>query len=464
MDEKIENVLENVLDTKKHVDQFAKLFKQFGYHVYGNIFDVTFYDFRSCSEILEELMTHMAMLRGPIAMRLHKLLSERMESDRNILKEQWGKRLNDVALSAESSSSLLMKIQRLLGDYEKQDENNVSKKQMFNLFQTIVETSGYQHADILLRELEIEHVFHVRKDNFRRLSAVNAFKLTGSLKDTSSISSTSSEDEDEDDDEEEEEEKEENDTSPKRRHYIHIARSHYESWCDTSDPTQLEKSFKAFVQCEKYRREHLLRSPQHLHLLLRVYYEHGAHVAALEIASRIIQDFPTYRNLSQVIFDAAALLRDIGKYKQSRVYLSYLTSQVPRGLTEALITMEIARSMELEIVGQNDHERDENITEREHGVHLAAYRLAFQLASASTSSLSSNTTISIRHKRKQSLNNLELTSASSATEDEDSKTKIIRRVPPKSPPPAMRQGFFHWYRSASTFYSHGMYVQEVFQL
>ena len=361
MDRDIKDVLESIFleeDEKKHSEQFTKLFKQYEYHVYGNLFDTIYSDFRSCEIILEELMTYMGMLRGPIAIRLHKELSQRMESDRTVLRKQWGERLNEIAVHSESSASLREKLEGLFRDYD-DESRQITKKQIFNLFHHIVESNGYQHSDTLLRSLEIELTVKTHKDKFRRLTGVNAFKL-------------SYYDNDDDDEEEDEDElstsssDEDNEREDEKRHCIHVATSHYELWCDTSNPTNLQKAFDSFAEAEKHHRGDLLRSPQHLHCLLRVYYEYGAHTAALEIASHIIQTFPSYRNLGLIIFEAAALLREMGKHKESRTYLSYLTSRVPRGLTEGLVTMEIARSLELEITAQND-DRDLDVTEREHG-------------------------------------------------------------------------------------------------
>lgn len=70
-------------------------------------------------------------------------------------------------------------------------------------------------------------------------------------------------------------------------------------------------------------------NPSLLHRISEVYYEYGVYKGSLELDSIVISRFPTYQNLSDVVFLAAIILKYLKQYHKAIDYLQHLFIKLP---------------------------------------------------------------------------------------------------------------------------------------
>lgn len=241
---------------------------------------------------------------------------------------------------------------------------------------------------------------------------------------------------------------------------------YYARWTERGDPAALRSSYECFVEAVQYQKNELFSNPRHLHALLRVYYEYGATDAALDVASHVIDNFPRYAEIDRVMFDFASLLRFSRKYEESRTFFTHLIRRLPPGYDESHITLEIARTFELEEIAKRVRDGDDEdaaatvVRRLIVGAHIATYRVSFRCfreKHAARVNESKVWTDTNNQDHAASTRRGTVASTSSVESDVEHIIMSARRTTPSSLPPQWSKGALHWYRSCATFYSHGVH-------
>jgi tetratricopeptide (TPR) repeat protein len=127
-----------------------------------------------------------------------------------------------------------------------------------------------------------------------------------------------------------------------------LGRAHIKLWKQQSDVEKEDVHLKRAYQALSMAMMHFENTSDvslwvesaEVHALL------GSFQGAAQTLAKVVTEFKTYRNMASVIFQAAVVLKQLGKYVQARAYLRHICKAAPKPFTEGELCFFSARLQE----------------------------------------------------------------------------------------------------------------------
>jgi tetratricopeptide (TPR) repeat protein len=127
--------------------------------------------------------------------------------------------------------------------------------------------------------------------------------------------------------------------------YGALGKAYYLLWERDCKYDNLNRAFNCF---QKMASRHMRPKAKYLFFMARCYEGFGDYNSAVHLLGDIINEYPEFEDLPEVIFHAACLLKHLGEYSVAQDYLAFLASHPVKKITKELVWFQVAHCFHLQ--------------------------------------------------------------------------------------------------------------------